>query len=131
VRPRYIWFMAYTAPTLARPSAFIGLVAALALHASAALAQGSSTADANARSSAAASPAAAYAEGEVRRIDKDAGKITLKHGPIASLDMPPMSMVFRAADPAMLNRVKEGDKVRFKADRVQGALTVTEIETVR
>jgi len=72
-----------------------------------------------------------YAEGEVRRIDKDAGKITLKHGPIASLDMPPMSMVFRAADPAMLDRVKEGDKVRFKADRVQGALTVTEIEPVK
>ena len=78
-----------------------------------------------------AAQAQGYAEGEVRRIDKEAGKITLKHGPIASLEMPPMSMVFRAADPALLDRVKEGDKVRFKADRVQGALTVTEIEPVK
>ena len=72
--------------------------------------------------------AAPYAEAEVRKVDKEAGKITLKHGPIANLDMPPMSMVFRAKDPAMLDRVKEGDKVRFKAEKVQGAYTVTEIQ---
>ena len=74
---------------------------------------------------------AAYAEGEVRKVDKEAGKITLRHGPIASLDMPAMSMVFRAKDPAMLDRVKEGDKVRFKAEKVQGAYTVTEIQAAR
>jgi len=71
--------------------------------------------------------ASAYTDGEVRRIDKSAGKITLKHGPIANLDMPAMSMVFRAREPALLDQVKEGDKVRFKAEKLDGALTVTEI----
>ena len=77
-----------------------------------------------------AQAAGGYTEGEVRKVDKDAGKITLKHGAIANLGMPPMSMVFRAKDPAMLDLVKPGEKVRFKADRVEGALTVTEIEPV-
>lgn len=70
----------------------------------------------------------AFTEGEVRKVDKAAGKITLKHGPIPSLDMAtPMTMVFRAKDPAMLDKVKAGDKIRFKADKIQGAYTVTEI----
>ena len=72
-----------------------------------------------------------YAEGEVRRVDKDAGKVTLKHGPIANLDMPAMSMVFRAKDPTLLDKLKEGDKVRFKAEKIQGALTVTEIQPAK
>ena len=76
-------------------------------------------------------PVATYAEGEVRKVDKEAGKITLRHGPIANLDMPAMSMVFRVADPALLDRVKEGDKVRFKAEKVQGAYTLTEIQAAR
>ncbi len=76
---------------------------------------------------AATTPASDYTEGEVRRVDKEAGKITLKHGPIANLDMTAMSMVFRAKDPTMLDQVKVGDKVRFKADKIQGALTITEI----
>ena len=75
--------------------------------------------------------AAPMSEGEVRKVDKDAGKITLRHGPIPSLDMPPMTMVFRTADPAMLDRVKAGDKVRFTADKVGGQYTVTSIETVK
>ena len=70
---------------------------------------------------------AATVEGEVRKIDKDAGKITLKHSPIPNLDMPGMTMVFRVKDPAMLDVVKTGDKVRFTADKVGGALTVTDI----
>ena len=74
---------------------------------------------------------AAYAEAEVRKVDKDAGKITLKHGPIPNLDMPAMSMVFRAKDPAMLDAVKAGDKIRFKADKVQGAYTLTEIQPIK
>ena len=69
-------------------------------------------------------------EGEIRKIDRNAGKITIRHGPIANLDMPGMTMVFRVSDPAMLDRVKEGVKVRFVADRVGGALTVTRIEPV-
>ncbi|SCX60506.1 copper-binding protein [Variovorax sp. EL159] len=67
-------------------------------------------------------------EGEVRKIDTDAKKITLKHGDIQNLDMTGMTMVFRVKDPAMLTKVKAGDKVRFTADKVDGALTVMSIE---
>ncbi len=79
----------------------------------------------------AAPVAASMTEGEVRKVDKDAGKLTLRHGPIPNLDMPQMTMVFRVKDPAMLDRVKAGDKVRFAADRVGGQFTVVEIEPMR
>ena len=59
-------------------------------------------------------------DGEVRKVDKEAGKLTLRHGPIAHLDMGAMSMVFRVTDPKMLDQFKEGDKVRFMADKVNG-----------
>jgi Cu/Ag efflux protein CusF len=62
------------------------------------------------------------AQGEVRKVDKAAGKISLKHGEIKNLDMPPMSMVFQAQDPALLNKVKVGDKVVFTADQIKGGL---------
>jgi Cu/Ag efflux protein CusF len=68
-----------------------------------------------------------YVKAEVVKIDKSAGKITLKHGPIKKLDMDSMTMVFRVADPAMLDKVKAGDKIEFEADRVNGAITVTKI----
>ena len=74
---------------------------------------------------------AAATEGEVRKIDKEQGKVTLKHGPIANLEMPGMTMVFKVADPKMLDAIKEGDKVKFSADRVNGAITVTAIEVSR
>ncbi len=67
-------------------------------------------------------------DGEVRKIDKEQGKLTLKHGPIANLEMPAMTMVFKVADPKMLDGLKEGDKVRFVAERVGGAITVTAVE---
>ena len=67
-------------------------------------------------------------DGEVRKVDKEAGKLTLRHGPIANLEMPEMTMVFRVKDPAMLDTVKAGDKVRFAADRVGGQLTVVQLE---
>jgi Cu/Ag efflux protein CusF len=70
----------------------------------------------------------AWTEGEVRKIDAEQGKITFKHGPIANLGMPGMTMVFKAADPKLLSNLKEGDKVRFAADKVNGVLTVTAIE---
>src|SRR6266545_3990885 len=70
----------------------------------------------------------ALAEGEVRKVDKEAGKITLRHGPIDNLGMPPMTMVFRAKDLAMLDQVKAGDKVKFAAESVGGQMTVTQIE---
>jgi Cu/Ag efflux protein CusF len=71
---------------------------------------------------------AELADGEVRKVDKDAKKITIKHGPLAALDMPPMTMVFQVKDPAMLEQVKAGDKVKFLAEKVGGAFTVTQIE---
>jgi Cu/Ag efflux protein CusF len=74
--------------------------------------------------------ASPMSDGEVRKIDKEQGKLTLRHGPIQNLDMPGMTMVFKVADPKMLDTVKEGDKVRFSADRIDGALTVTAIERV-
>lgn len=67
-------------------------------------------------------------EGEVRKIDLARQKITLKHGAIQNLDMPPMSMVFRVSDPALLSKVKEGDRVRFTAEKIGGAYTVTALE---
>lgn len=75
--------------------------------------------------------ASAATDGEIKKIDKEAGKITIKHGPINNLQMPGMTMVFRAADPAMLNQVKEGDKVKFHVEKMSGALTVTKIEVVK
>ena len=74
------------------------------------------------------STSARMSDGEVRKIDKEAGKITIKHGPLANLDMPGMTMVFRVKDLAMLDRVKEGDKIRFVADRVDGSLTVIQMD---
>jgi len=69
--------------------------------------------------------------GEVVKIDQAAGKMTLRHGPIKNLDMDGMTMVFRVADPAMLAKVKAGDRVTFEADRINGALTVTKIDKAR
>jgi Cu/Ag efflux protein CusF len=77
-------------------------------------------------SSAAATPD--LTDGEVRKVDRDARKITIKHGEIKNLDMPPMTMVFVVADSAMLKQVKAGDKVRFRAANQDGNMTVTELQ---
>lgn len=66
-------------------------------------------------------------EAEVRKVDTRAGKITLKHGDIPNLDMPPMTMVFQVKDGALPAALKAGDKVRFRADKVDGAYTVLEL----
>ncbi len=77
-------------------------------------------------------PAAAeMATGEVLKVDKAMKKITLKHGPIKSLDMPPMTMVFHAGDPAMVENVKAGDKVRFSASHEGGKYTVIELQPAK
>jgi len=68
-------------------------------------------------------------EGEVRKVDKETKKITIRHGPIQNLDMPAMSMVFQVKDPAMLDQVKTGDKIRFRAEKVGTQYTVTHIES--
>ena len=70
----------------------------------------------------------ALTSGEVRKVDKDAKKITIKHGPIQNLDMPAMTMVFQVKDPALLEQVKAGDKVKFEAQKLGGAFTVIRIE---
>ena len=83
--------------------------------------------------SAGKAPAAitANTEGEVRKVDKAAGKLTLKHGPIVNLEMPAMTMVFRVKDPTMLDKVQAGDNVRFKAEKIDGTITVTEIQAAK
>ncbi len=108
-------------------SSFIA-VAALSLS-GAAFAQST---DHSAHHAPAASAAAApMTDGEVRKVDKEQGKVTLKHGPIANLDMPGMTMVFKVVDAKVLDNLKAGDKVRFAADKVNGALTVTAIEVAQ
>lgn len=74
-----------------------------------------------------AAPSLPTVEAEVRKVDARAGKITLKHGAIPNLDMPPMTMVFQLSDTAQLGTLKAGDKVRFTADKIQGAYTVMSI----
>lgn len=71
---------------------------------------------------------AQLAEGVVRKVDKDAAKLTIKHGPLPNLDMPAMTMVYRVADPAMLDRFSNGDRIRFEAQDIGGQLTVVRIE---
>lgn len=67
-------------------------------------------------------------DGEVTKVDEAAGKLTIKHGPLKKFDMDAMTMVFRAKDPAMLKRVKPGDKIRFEPGKVDGQFTVMKIE---
>lgn len=76
-------------------------------------------------------PAAAMTEGEVKKVDMALGKITLKHGHILHLDMPPMTMVFTAKDPALLTHLQPGDKVRFAATMEGNKMVVTDIQSVR
>ncbi len=75
--------------------------------------------------------ATALTDGEIRKVDKEAKKLTIKHGPIQNLEMPAMTMVFQVKDAAMLDQVKAGDKVKFSAEKVGGAYTVTRIEPAK
>lgn len=76
-------------------------------------------------------PSDAMTDGEVKKIDPDNGKVTLKHGDIKNLDMPGMTMVFAVKDKAMLDKVKAGDKIKFKAINDAGKFTVTEVQVVQ
>lgn len=69
--------------------------------------------------------------GEVKKIDKESQKITLKHGEIKNMDMPGMTMVFKVQDPSLMDNINVGDKVNFKAEKRNGAIVVTAIETAR
>ena len=79
---------------------------------------------------AAAAAATDMADGEVRKIDLGAGRITLRHGEIKNLDMPPMTMVFNVKDRALLDRLKTGDKVKFRAVQEAGKYTVVDLQAV-
>lgn len=76
-------------------------------------------------------PAADLTEAEVRKVDKENKKVTLKHGQIRNLDMPPMTMVFNVNDAALLDKVKAGDKIQFRAANEAGKFTVTEIHVTK
>lgn len=65
--------------------------------------------------------------GEVRKVDKENGTVTLRHERIVHLNMPPMTMVFRVADKGLLDALRPGDKILFRAEEKNGALTLTEI----
>ncbi|MBY3173527.1 hypothetical protein HFO41_12360 [Rhizobium leguminosarum] len=69
-----------------------------------------------------------FTKGVVNKVDAKANKVTIKHEDLKSLDMPAMTMVFRVEDPALLERLKEGSKIEFVAERVNGKLTVTEVK---
>ncbi len=87
--------------------------------------------------SAAEGPAAAavsqtaMSDGEIKKIDKDAGKLTIKHGELKNLEMPAMTMVFRVQNPTMIDQVKLGDKIKFVAEKVAGSLTVTSLKLAK
>jgi len=70
----------------------------------------------------------AMSSGEVKKVDKSAGKMTIKHGSLQNLGMDGMTMVFRVKDPGMLEQVKVGDKIHFVAEEPNGQLTVTQLK---
>jgi Cu(I)/Ag(I) efflux system protein CusF len=83
---------------------------------------------------AAAKPAAGkvqLVDGQVKKVDKAAGKVTLAHAPLVNLDMPAMTMAFQVKNAAWLDQMKAGDKIRFKADSIDGRLTVVQFEPAK
>lgn len=73
----------------------------------------------------------AWVDGTVKKVSADVGKVTINHGPLANLDMPAMTMVFRVKDPIWLSQIKPGDRIRFMVERQDGALTVTALQPGR
>lgn len=108
-------------------STFIALAATVSLPSLAA-----SEHDGHHAEAAAPSPGdAAKVAGVVKKVDKAAGKVTLTHGPLTNLDMPAMTMVFRVKDAAWLDQLIPGEKIRFVADQIDGALTVVSYEAAK
>ena len=113
------------------PTLILALATTLSSAATAQPASQPSRADNNAvapTSTSASASTATMTDGEIRKVDKGAKKLTIKHGAIKNLDMPGMTMVFQVKDPALLDKVKAGDKVKFKADMIGGSVVVTEIQ---
>ena len=80
---------------------------------------------------AAAPDVAPMSDGEVRKIDLDTKKVTIKHGELKNLDMPPMTMVFQIKEPALLEKVKVGDKIKFRAEKIGNSYMATAIEVTK
>jgi Cu/Ag efflux protein CusF len=80
---------------------------------------------------AATAASAEWSAGEVKKVDKEAGKVTIKHGALPKLDMPPMIMSYRVKDNAMLDQLQPGDKIKFDVERAGEKYTVTGIEKVK
>lgn len=110
---------------------FAMILASAALTAVPALAQEPAEHDARHQAASAdAGNSAALTEGEVRKVDKEAKKLTIRHGALENLGMPAMTMVFQVKDPAMLDQVSAGDKIRFAADKPGGSFTVVQLQRV-
>lgn len=78
-----------------------------------------------------AAASAAWTEGEVARVEKAAGTVTIKHGAMPKFDMPPMTMPYKVKDKAVLDQLKPGDKIRFDVDAVGGVFTVLRLEKLK
>ena len=74
---------------------------------------------------------AALTAGEVKKVDQEAKKLTIKHGPIDNLKMPPMTMVFRVKDAAMLEGLAPGREIRFRAEEAEGGYLVTKLQAAK
>ena len=109
----------------------VSLLAAVSLWTLAHAQTTTTTSGTGAAAAAGADQMADMTDGEVRKIDKENKKITLKHGEIKNLQMPGMTMVFQVKDSAILDSVKQGDKVMFKADKANGAMVVTEMHPAK
>jgi Cu(I)/Ag(I) efflux system periplasmic protein CusF len=104
------------------------LTAALSLFAAHSFAQTAAPAAPATATTAPAPMVKDMAEAEVRKVDKDAKKVTLKHGPIKNLDMPSMTMVFQVRDEKLFDKLAAGEKIKFTAEQLQGAYVVTGVE---
>lgn len=107
-----------------------GLLAAAVLSMGFGFAIAATGAPAGAQAAAQASAAAKLTAGEVRKVDAEQGKLTIKHGPIENLDMPAMTMVFKA-EADLLKGVKAGDKILFRAEQRETGFTVVKLEQAK
>ena len=106
------------------------LISTLALNGQA-TAQPSDAAPASTSSASTSDASSELTRGEVRKVDKEGKKLTIKHGPLKNLDMPGMTMVFQVKDEAVLDKVQVGDQVQFMAEKIDGKFTVTKLESLR
>lgn len=93
--------------------------------------EGAKPADAKVAQSGAEMKNVDMSEGEIKKVDKSTGKLTIKHGELKNLEMPAMTMVFQVKDKSVLDRVKSGDKINFVAEKLDGKFTITQLEAAQ